>query len=66
MATKLVGIALFWVGLAALLYASSDHAAPHMTWVLAAGFIAFAAGLHLFSEGFKRELLREIEGIKTT
>jgi hypothetical protein len=60
MAKKLFGIALLWVGLATLAYASTDPASPLIAAVLGAGFISFAAGLLLFAEGFKGELLREI------
>lgn len=60
MAKKLFGVALLWVGLAALVYASTDPNSPLLTLVLGAGFISFAAGLLLFAEGFKGELLREM------
>jgi hypothetical protein len=60
MARKLFGIALIWVGLAALVYASTDPASPLVTLALGAGFVSFATGLLLFAEGFKGDLLREI------
>lgn len=60
MAKKLFGLALLWVGLAALVYASANPSSPLLTVVLGAGFISFAPGLLLFAEGFKSELLREI------
>jgi hypothetical protein len=60
MAKKLCGIALLWVGLAALVYTGTDPTSPLLALVLGAGFISFTAGLLLFAEGFKGELLREI------
>lgn len=60
MARKLIGLALLWVGLAALAFSGTDPAPHLLALVLCAGFIAFAIGLVLFAEGIKGELLREI------
>lgn len=57
---KLVGIALLWAGLAALVHVAVDGEGVRGILVAALGFLAFAAGLQLFADGFKRELLARL------
>ena len=57
---KMVGIALLWVALAALI-ATSRTSGPQPTVLLALlGFAAFAAGLWLFAEGVKRSIVAAV------
>jgi hypothetical protein len=59
---KLIGIALLWVGLAALAYIPSAAPGTWTTFVAIGGFLSFAIGLHLFADGLKRDVIREIRG----
>ena len=59
---KLIGIALLWVGLAALAYIPSAAPGTWTTFVAIGGFLSFAIGLHLFADGLKRDVIREIGG----
>lgn len=59
---KMCGSALLWVGLSSLVYVgTSGGAAAMLTVVSIIGFAAFAAGLGLFSDGVKREILAQID-----
>lgn len=55
MTHKLIGIALLWAGLAALVNVAVDGEGVRGILVAALGFLAFAAGLQLFADGFKRQ-----------
>ena len=57
---KLVGIALLWAGLAALVHVAVAGEGVQGFLVAAPGFLAFAAGLQLFAAGFRRELLEQL------
>ncbi len=58
---KLCGIALLWVGLAALVYVpwSSDGGAKSAV-IAALGFFSFAGGLMLFVDALKYEIVEEL------
>jgi hypothetical protein len=57
---KMVGTALLWVALAALFYVPSSPADITRTVVAALGFVSFAAGLGLFAEGLKRDIVAQL------
>jgi hypothetical protein len=54
----MVGIALLWVAISAAVY--TPQATPQQWWVALLGFVAFAAGLSLFAEGCKRDIVAEL------
>lgn len=54
---KMVGIALLWVALAALVFTARGEAAYLLPYVAVLGFGCFAAGLSLFAEGLKRSIV---------
>ena len=54
---KLVGAALLWVGLSALVYVPQANAEVSTSLVAFLGFAAFSPGLLLFAEGFKRSVV---------
>lgn len=55
-----VGIALLWAGLAALDYAPSSGGGAMGSVVAALGFVSFAAGLSLFADALKTEIIRQL------
>ena len=57
---KMVGTALLWVAFAALVYvpSSGDNAKASIAACL--GFFAFAAGLGLFADGLKRDIVEQL------
>ena len=58
---KMVGIALLWLGLAALAFVAGAGASLYPAWLVAlVGFASFAAGLSLFAEGLKRSIVAAI------
>jgi hypothetical protein len=57
---RLVGIALMWVALAALVNVPSAADAVRSTAFAIVGFVSFAAGLSLFADGIKRELVAQL------
>lgn len=60
---KLVGIALLWVALAALVGVGAGRITGGLAQgVAVGGFLAFAAGLHLFAEGVQMQLLKRLDG----
>ena len=59
---RLAGTALLWVGLASLVYVSTSGERVYGVFVAVVGFIAFAGGLGLFSNGVKRDILEEMRG----
>lgn len=59
---KLVGIALLWVALAALIRTSQGVETALGQWLPLLGFACFAAGLTLFADGFKRTIVAGLQG----
>ena len=57
---KMTGTALLWVALAALINVPSLGGGSKGTMIAVLGFVAFAAGLALFSDGQKREIIAAI------
>jgi 1,4-dihydroxy-2-naphthoate octaprenyltransferase len=60
---QMVGIALLWVAISAAVYV--PQATANQWWVAVVGFIAFAAGLSLFAEGSKRDILADLRSRDT-
>lgn len=54
------GLALLWVGLAALVYVPTAAAGVTTSAVAALGFLSFAGGLSLFAKAVKQEILDEL------
>ena len=52
---KMVGTALLWVALAALVYVPSSSGGERAVIVAVLGFFSFCAGLALFTDGVKRD-----------
>ena len=62
---RLFGIALLWAGLAALVSVASSGGGAGGSVVAALGFVSFAAGLSLFTDALKAQILRQLrEGRK--
>lgn len=59
-AMRLAGIALLWVALSALAYVPGSSDAAKATIVAVLGFVSFAAGLSLFADALKREIIAKI------
>ena len=57
---KMVGTALLWVAFSALIYAPSSGGGAKGAIVAALGFVSFAAGLALFADGMKRDIVEQI------
>jgi hypothetical protein len=57
---KMVGTALLWVALAALMYVSSSSGDERGAIIAGLGFVAFASGLALFADGLKRDIVAQI------
>jgi hypothetical protein len=57
---KMVGIALLWVALAALVYVPSSGGGSRGAVVACLGFFSFASGLALFAEGWKRDIVNQL------
>ena len=57
---KMVGTALLWIALAALVYVPSSGGGARGVMVACLGFISFAAGLALFADGLKRDIVEQI------
>lgn len=60
-AMRLTGIALLWVALSALAYVPGSSDAAKTTIVAILGFASFAAGLSLFADALKRDIVARIE-----
>ena len=56
----MVGTALLWVALAALVYVPSSGGRPRGTIVACLGFFFFASGLALFADGLKRDIVDQL------
>ena len=54
---KMVGTALLWVALAALIYVPTSGGGARSVIVACLGFICFATGLALFADGLKRGIV---------
>jgi len=57
---KMVGTALLWLALAALVYVPSSGGGARGAMVACLGFFSFAAGLALFADGLKRDIVEQI------
>jgi hypothetical protein len=57
---KMVGTALLWVALAALMYVSSSGNGMRGAMIAVGGFLAFASGLALFAGGLKRDIVEQL------
>ena len=58
---RMVGTALLWVALAALIYVPTSGDSVTGTIAAVTGFAAFALGLALFADGLKRDIVAEIQ-----
>lgn len=56
---KMVGTALLWVALAALVSTPSASGGKAV-FIAGLGFLAFACGLALFAEGLKRDIVEQL------
>lgn len=61
-AMKMVGTALLWVALAALVNVPSAGTNAYAIWIAVMGFVSFAAGLAFFAEGLKRDIVAQLRG----
>lgn len=57
---KMVGTALLWVALAALVYVPSSGGGARTAIVACLGFFSFATGLALFADGLKRDIVAQL------
>jgi len=57
---KMVGTALVWVALAALIYVPSSGGGARGAMVACLGFFSFASGLALFADGLKRDIVAQL------
>ena len=57
---KMVGTALLWAALAALVYVPSSGGGAKGAIVACLGFFSFAAGLALFADGLKRDIVAQL------
>lgn len=57
---KMVGTALLWMAFAALVYVPSSSGGGKGLIVACLGFLSFAAGLALFAEGLKRDIVEQL------
>jgi len=57
---KMVGTALLWVALAALIYIPIHTDGSRAAILACLGFVAFAAGLGLFADGLKRDIVAQL------
>jgi len=54
------GIALLWVGLAALVYVPTSGGGTKGAIVAIVGFVAFAAGASLIADALKQQIVRQL------
>lgn len=54
---KLIGVALLWVGLSALVYLATAESGLRATAVAGGGFFSFASGVMILAEGLKRDVV---------
>jgi hypothetical protein len=57
---KMVGTALLWVALTTLIYVPSSSGGSRGAIIAGLGFVAFASGLALFTDGLKRDIVNEL------
>ena len=57
---KMVGAALLWVALAALVYVPFSGGAARGAIVACLGFFSFASGLALFADGLKWDIVAQL------
>lgn len=57
---RMIGVALLWAGLAALVYVPSSGDGPKVI-VAVLGFLAFAAGLSLMADALKDQIVNELQ-----
>jgi hypothetical protein len=57
---KMIGTALLWAALAALVYIPSSGGGARGAMVACLGFFSFASGLALFADGLKRDILEQL------
>jgi hypothetical protein len=57
---KMVGTALLWAALAALVYIPSTSGGERVVIVAVLGFFSFCAGLAIFADGVKRDIVRQL------
>jgi len=57
---KMVGTALLWAALAALVYVPSSGGGEKGIIVAFLGFFSFATGLALFADGLKRDIVEQV------
>ena len=58
---KMVGTALLWVALSALVYSPSSGGGAKGAIIALLGFISFASGLALFADGLKRDIVEQLQ-----
>ena len=56
----MVGTALLWMAFSALAYVPSSGGGGNGLMVACLGFLSFAAGLALFAEGLKRDIVQQL------
>ena len=56
---KMVGAALLWAAFAAIAYIPSSSGSERTVIVAVLGFFSFCAGLALFADGVKRDIVRQ-------
>ena len=54
---KMIGTALLWVAIAALVYVPSSGGGAKGAIIAVLGFVAFASGLALFADGLKHDIV---------
>lgn len=57
---KMCGTALLWVAFAALVYVPSSGGGAKGAIVTVLGFVSFAGGLALFTDGLKRDIVEQL------
>ena len=57
---KMCGTALLWVALACLIYVPSSGGGAKGAIIAVLGFFSFAAGLALFADGLKRDIVEPL------
>jgi uncharacterized membrane protein len=57
---RMFGIALLWVGLAALVYVPSSGGGAKGVIVAVLGFISFAAGFSLIADALKHQIVKQL------
>lgn len=57
---RMCGIALLWVGLAALVYVPSSGGGAKAAIVSVVGFISFAAGFSLIADALKHQIVEQL------